>query len=103
MTLIYPTPINYGGLGLSSFAVGIIMSSLGFLIGFFSVALFPRAMARYSAVQVYRTCYAGYLINPILFPLMNFVALRRGVDAPVWIMITMQVLASTLSVQAFGE
>ncbi|KAF7985322.1 hypothetical protein HWV62_6511 [Athelia sp. TMB] len=103
VTLIYPTPVNYGGLGLSSFAVGIIMSSLGILIAFFSVALFPRAMARYSAVQVYRTCYAGYLINPILFPLMNLVALRRGVDATVWIMITMQVLASTLSVQAFGS
>ena len=103
VALIYPTPISYGGLGLSTFAVGIIMSCLGVLIGLSSVFIFPRAIARYGAVKLYRTCYAGYLINPILFPLMNFVARRRGVDAPVWIMIGMQVMTSTLSCQCFGE
>ncbi|KAF7985321.1 hypothetical protein HWV62_6509 [Athelia sp. TMB] len=50
VALIYPTPISYGGLGLSTFAVGIIMSCLGVLIGLSSVFVFPRAIARYGAL-----------------------------------------------------
>jgi len=101
--LMYPTPISYGGLGLSSFAVGAIMSVLGLMIGLFSVVVIPLAMTRYTATQVYRTCYAMFLVNPVLFPLMNMVARQRGVDTVVWVMIGLQVLTLTLCTQCFGS
>ncbi|KZP11428.1 MFS general substrate transporter [Athelia psychrophila] len=103
LTLMYPTKIEYGGLSLSSFAIGVIMSFVGVMIGVFSLVTYPWLMARYSAKQVYRTCYAGYLASPILFSLMNVIARRRGaVDAPVWILIGIQVVTGAVSIQAFG-
>ncbi|KZP22950.1 MFS general substrate transporter [Athelia psychrophila] len=103
LTLMYPTKIEYGGLSLSSFAIGVIMSFIGVMMGVSGLVMYPWLMARYSAKQVYRACYAGYLASPILFSLMNFIARRRGaVDAPVWVLIVIQTVTGAMSVQAFG-
>lgn len=104
LTLMYPTEIEYGGLGLSSYTIGVIMSFIGIMLGVSSLIIYPWLMARYSAKQVYRVCYAGYLASPILFSLMNFIARRRGaVDTPVWVLIGLQLLTGSVSVHAFGE
>ncbi|KZP22946.1 MFS general substrate transporter [Athelia psychrophila] len=103
LTLMYPTKIEYGGLSLSSFAIGVIMSFIGVIMGVSGFVIYPWLMTRYSAKQVYRACYAGYLASPILFSLMNFIARRRGVvDAPVWVLIGIQTVTGAMSVQAFG-
>ncbi|KZP04403.1 hypothetical protein FIBSPDRAFT_968162 [Athelia psychrophila] len=103
LTLMYPTEIEYGGLGLSSYTIGVIMSFIGIMLGVSSLIIYPWLMARYSAKQVYRVCYAGYLASPILFSLMNFIARRRGaVDTPVWVLIGLQLLTGSVSVHAFG-
>lgn len=104
LTLMYPTKIAYGGLGLSSFAIGVIMSIVGAMIALYGLSVYPWLMARYSAKQVYGACYAGYLASPILFSLMNFIAQRRGgVDAPVWILIGVEIVTGATSIQAYGE
>ncbi|KZP07582.1 MFS general substrate transporter [Athelia psychrophila] len=104
LTLTYPTPIEYGGLGLSSFAIGVIMSFVGLMIATSSLIIFPQLMARYTARQVYRACYAAYLACPIFLSLMNFIARKRGVvDAPVWVLIGTQLVTGAVSSQCFGE
>lgn len=103
ITLVYPTPIEYGGLGLSSFTIGVILSCIGVSIGLISTIAFPRAVRRYGALTVYRTSFFGYLVTPILWPLMGFVARRQGVGAPIWVLIGTQVATATLCCQCFGE
>lgn len=101
---MYPTPIAYGGLGLSSFAVGVIMSITGVLIGLSSLVVLPRVVERYGARRAYQTSFAVYLLNPILFTLMSIVArMRGGVDGLVWVLIGMQLLVGSVSCQCFGE
>lgn len=103
LTIMYPMPIEHGGLGLSSFAIGCILSATGLLVGLSSALLFPRAVARYGTTKVFQRAYLGYLITPCLYPLMNFLARRQGISVFVWILIAMQVLLTTLCCQCFGE
>lgn len=104
LTIMYPMPIEHGGLGLSSFAIGCILSAMGLLVGLSSALLFPWAVAQWGTTKVFQRSFLGYLITPCLYPLMNFLARRQGeVSALVWVLIAIQVLMTTLCCQCFGE
>ena len=104
MPLMYATSIPYGGLGLSSFTIGIIMSALGVIIGVSSAIFFPRLSRKFGIYSIYRTAMGSYLITVASFPVMNLLARRAGcVTGYVWAVMVVQLACSTLSVMSFGE
>jgi len=91
MPLVYATSIPYGGLGLSSFTIGIIMSVLGIIIGVPSAIFFPRLMKTVGIYRLYRIGFPCFLPIIASFPLMNAFAKRAGyVDWRVWVILTIQ-------------
>lgn len=101
--IMYPTPIKFGGLGLSTFAIGCIMSVIGVFIGLICIVFFPLLMRRYSAAQIYRGAYSFYLVDTLLFPLMNYLARRNGeLNGLVWVVIALQILCATIPLLSFS-
>ena len=53
MPLIYSTPIELGGLGLSPFSIGLIMGTWGFLDALVQINFLGKLVRRYGATRVY--------------------------------------------------
>jgi hypothetical protein len=101
---VYATSIPYGGLGLSSFAIGIIMTGLGIIIGFSSAFGFPMLLRKMGIYRLYRTALQGYLVILTSFPVMNLLAKRAGgVDGYVIAVLVVQLFCVTATVMTFSE
>jgi hypothetical protein len=104
MPLLYASPISYGGLGLPSFYIGIIMSISGFLLGLSSILLFPFLSRKLGLTRLYRVGFTGYLAVQALYALMNVLARRSGrVDGYVWAVLGLQLCFNQFSVMAFSR
>lgn len=104
LTLILPTPISSGGLGLSSRTIGFIMSSIGILVGITSLWLYPRAKKRWPTARIYKLAFVGYLVSPFVLMGMNIAAKTSGgIGGMVWALISVQVVLTTLTGQCFGK
>jgi hypothetical protein len=104
MPLVYATSIPYGGLGLSSFAIGIIMTALGIIIGFSSAFGFPMLLRKMGIYRLYRTALRGYLVIITSFPVMNLLAKRAGcVDGYVIAVLVVQLFCVTATAMTFSE
>jgi hypothetical protein len=104
LPLLYASPISYGGLGLSSFSIGIIMSISGLLLGLSSLLFFPLLSRKLGLTHLYRVGFAGFLIVQALYALMNVLARRSGrVDGFVWAVLALQLYFNQFSVMAFSR
>ena len=104
MPLVYATSIPYGGLGLSTFAIGIIMTTLGIIIGFSSAFGFPILLRKMGIYRLYRTALQGYLVIVASFPIMNLLAKRAGcVDGYVLAVLAVQLFCVIATVMTFSE
>jgi hypothetical protein len=104
LPLVYATSIPYGGLGLSSFTIGIIMSALGLIIGLSSAVVFPILSRKFGIYRLYRAALGCYLINIACFPAMNLLAKHAGhVNGYVWAILMVQLACTTMTVMSFGE
>jgi hypothetical protein len=103
LPLLYASPILYGGLGLSSFTIGIIMSISGILLGLSSILLFPYLSRKLGLTYLYRLGFAGFLAVQALYALMKVLAQKSGrVDGFVWAVLALQLFFNQLSVLAFS-
>lgn len=101
MPLVFATSIPFGGLGLDSFTIGIIMSTLGIIIGFVSALLFPFMSKRIGVYRLYKMSFRCYFVIVAAFPIMNLLARRaNGVDGPVWV--TIAILMSSYVVASMN-
>ena len=104
MPLVYATSIPYGGLGLDSFTIGIIMSALGITVGISSVVLFPMLLRRFGIYRLYRAAISCYPVTVGTYPLMNLLAKRAGrVDGYVWVVLVIQLCGTVASCMAFSK
>ena len=104
MPLVYATSIPYGGLGLSSFTIGIIMTALGMTIGISSAIFFPILLRNIGIYRLYRIALGCYFVNVVSYPTMNLLARRAGhVDGYVWTVIVIQLGCAVASVMTFSE
>ena len=91
LPLLYASLISYGGLGLSSFYTGIIMSISGLLLGLSSLLLFPFLSRKLGLTYLYRVGFSGSLVVQVLYTLMNVLVGRSGrVDRFVWAVLALQ-------------
>jgi len=104
LPLVYATSIPYGGLGLSSFTIGIIMSALGLIIGLSSAVFFPMLLRKFGVYRLYRTALGCYFITIASLPTMNLLAKHAGrVNGYVWAVLVVQLACTTMTVMSFGE
>lgn len=102
--LVYATSIPYGGLGLSSFTIGIIMSVLGIILGCASAIFFPKLLRTIGIYKLYTISFPCYLVIIAAFPFMNVLAKRAGhVDGRVWVVLVVQLSCYTLASMSWSE
>ncbi|KAG8975286.1 hypothetical protein FRC05_006229 [Tulasnella sp. 425] len=67
-------PIAKGGVGFSTFQIGIILSCVGMLSTFTNLVLFPPLQRRVGTVVVYRAAMCLQVVMVTLFPLVSKLA-----------------------------
>ncbi|KAJ7056720.1 major facilitator superfamily multidrug-resistance, DHA1 sub-family [Mycena amicta] len=93
--LVYATPIDKGGLGLSPLYIGRIMGTVGFLNIFTQTFLSGKFIRRYGPRAIFRTTFILLPIAFLAYPLLNHFARIAGrVDAAVIAVMALQLSAS---------
>ncbi|KAI0749873.1 major facilitator superfamily domain-containing protein [Daedaleopsis nitida] len=89
--LMYSTSISLGGLGFSSFTIGIVQGVAGFVGGVVQVFTFPWMHRKLGSKWLYTLSYATFFVVFALFPLLSFVTKRAGRAGPVtWALVVLQ-------------
>ncbi|TFK27809.1 MFS general substrate transporter [Coprinopsis marcescibilis] len=78
MPLIYSTPIEYGGLGMDPYTIGVILGCLGFANGVLQTMFLGPLIRRFGPSKVYITCFRAYLLAFCAFPAANLFARQAG-------------------------
>jgi hypothetical protein len=97
--LVYTTPAEQGGLGLSADEMSKIMARLGSYGTPGQLLLFPWLLQRYGAKKVYATCLACMVAFFALFPVLIVVKSRLGDSTA---LLSMHVTMSSLASVAYG-
>ncbi|EKM76100.1 hypothetical protein AGABI1DRAFT_102557 [Agaricus bisporus var. burnettii JB137-S8] len=95
MPLMYSTSIEYGGLGLNPYEIGVIMGIWGFLNVFVQMTVLGSVIRRFGASRVYQFSYSAFFIVFLTFPFSAYMARRQGgmgagVYASIFIQLTFQ-------------
>lgn len=104
--LFYSTPIEMGGLELSSRGVVICLSAFGVINSVLQALFFARIVGRFGPKFVIIT---GTLLFPVvmaLFPAINYLARARGLAPEVWALILAQLIITVgfeMSISAYPK
>ncbi|KAJ7284430.1 major facilitator superfamily multidrug-resistance, DHA1 sub-family [Mycena rebaudengoi] len=95
--LVYATPIEMGGLGMSPFQIGRIMGTCGFVNVFVQLFLAAKAIKRFGPHRIFTTTFCSLSLSFLAYPLLNFFARRAGgIDIFVITTIILQMSSSLL-------
>ncbi|KAI9446079.1 MFS general substrate transporter [Lactarius indigo] len=97
--LVWSTPIDFGGLGLSPASIGLWMAGYGCMNGISQLAFFPRAVRRFGLSRVFVLSVAACAVIYLMFPFENF-ALRHaagGSKTTAWVLVVLQLTSLTVS------
>lgn len=103
--LIWSTPIEFGGLGLSPALIGLWLSGYGFMNGISQLAFFPRAVRRFGLQRVFIVSVAACAVVYPMFPFENL-ALRHaagGSKMTVWVLVALQLFSLTVSRMGYSK
>ncbi|KAI0714439.1 MFS general substrate transporter [Cerioporus squamosus] len=101
--LMYSTSIALGGLGMSSFTIGVIQGVAGFIGGLIQVVTFPWMHSKLGSKLLYTLSFAMYLATLALFPLISLVTKRTGsVGVETWVLIVLQFAAYSATGMTWG-
>ncbi|KAJ6518192.1 major facilitator superfamily domain-containing protein [Mycena vitilis] len=101
--LVYATPIEMGGLGLSPLFIGRIFAAIGLLNLFTQVFISPKAIRRFGPRAVYITTFCGLSVTFATYPLLNLFARRAGkVDAAVVAVMLVHMSSSFVTLTTYG-
>ena len=104
--LVWSTPIELGGLGMSPASIGLWISVYGAASAVFQYALFPRVVARFGPRRVIMSGFASFSVTYVLFPLENLcIRHATGGDTwgTVWLLVVLQLLSISISDMAFSK
>lgn len=102
--LFYSTSIETGGLGLSPYHIGLIMSIWGFCNAFFQINVVGRLIRSYGGASVYKFGYICYLLSLLTFPLSAYLARGNGsVGFGAWIVISVQLFFQFFSYMSYSS
>jgi len=102
--LFYSTSIETGGLGLSPYHIGLIMSIWGFCNAFFQINMVGRLIRSYGGASVYKFGYICYLLSLLTFPLSACLARGNGsVGFGAWTVILIQLFFQFFSYMSYSS
>ena len=104
LPLMYSTSLSLGGLGFSTFTIGIILGAWGISNGLFSVIAFPRLLRTFGVKRLYIVSAASSFLCMAIFPVMGYLAKHaESVDAKIWPILIIQLALYILSYMGYGE
>jgi hypothetical protein len=96
MPLMWSTPIEFGGLGMSPVAIGLWMSVYGCMDGIVQFTIFPRVVEYFGLRRVFVTCIAFAAVLLALFPLESLVIRHAVRSQIVWPLICLQLVSFSI-------
>ncbi|KAG1735527.1 major facilitator superfamily domain-containing protein [Suillus lakei] len=100
--VFYATPIEMGGLGLDTPAIGIILAVLGILNGVFQVLFFVRLHDWLGGRNLYLFSVFSCFPMLALFPVISFTAKVQGLTYFVYLLVGLQLITFVISYSAYG-
>ncbi|KAG2121864.1 major facilitator superfamily domain-containing protein [Suillus clintonianus] len=100
--VFYATPIEMGGLGLDTPAIGIILAVLGILNGVLQVLFFVHLHDWLGGRNLYLFSVFSCFPMLALFPVISFTVKAQGLSCFVYLLVGLQLLAFVISYSAYG-
>ena len=102
--LVYSTSIPLGGLGFSSFTIGVVQGVAGCIGGVAQIFAFPWAHRKLGSKWLYTISYGLFFFVFALFPPLSLVTKRAGrVGAASWVLIVVQFVMYLGTYMTWGE
>ncbi|TBU55594.1 MFS general substrate transporter, partial [Dichomitus squalens] len=101
--LMYSTSIPLGGLGFTTFTIGLIQGVAGFVGGIVQVFTFPWMQRKLGSKWLYTLSYSMFVVVFALFPLISFLTKREGkVRSTTWVLVVLQFVAYVNTYMTWG-
>ncbi|EKM58463.1 uncharacterized protein PHACADRAFT_89967 [Phanerochaete carnosa HHB-10118-sp] len=100
--LFFSTPVELGGLGLSPAHIGIMLATLGMISGVFQGFLFAKLVHRFGQRFLFLLGMFMFGIVYLMFPVINYVAVRGGLSPLVWFLVVLQLGLSIACDMTYG-
>ncbi|EJF64508.1 MFS general substrate transporter [Dichomitus squalens LYAD-421 SS1] len=101
--LMYSTSIPLGGLGFTTFTIGLIQGVAGFVGGIVQVFSFPWMQRKLGSKWLYTLSYSMFVVVFALFPLISFLTKREGkVRSTTWVLVVLQFVAYVNTYMTWG-
>jgi uncharacterized membrane protein YjjP (DUF1212 family) len=101
--LVYSTPVEYGGLGMDPYFIGILMASLGFFTGLSTALFLGPILRRFGLVKLFQAGVCGFLVTFSALATGSMLAKRAGrIDIYVSFAIVLQIAASAFFAPCYG-
>jgi hypothetical protein len=103
--LVWSTSVELGGLSMSPASIGLWMAGCGLSNSIFQFVALPRLVGRFGPRSVFITSIFCFFPVYVMFPLENLAARHssRGTNLATVLLITLQLLAYSLSDMGFGK
>ena len=104
ISLVWSTPVEFGGLSMSPAAIGLWIGAFGFMCGIFQFVAVPRLVRRFGPRHVSIICTTLFFPTYILFS-FEILALRHsshGQNLVLWLLISLQLSAISFAQMGFG-
>ncbi|KAF8875778.1 major facilitator superfamily domain-containing protein [Infundibulicybe gibba] len=102
LPLFFAMPIHIGGLGFKPHTIGYVMGLYGVSNGVFQILFFPRIVQHFGERHTFLGGIVSFMPIFLLFPVMNSIAQRSGVNLVVWLIIVVLVFLMMFVEMAFG-
>ncbi|KAF9560743.1 MFS general substrate transporter [Agrocybe pediades] len=104
LPLMYSTPIEYGGLGLDPYHIGIALGAFGLVNAIVQVKTLGPVVRRFGPRRAYRVAYSFLLGIFAMYPILHFLVQRAGrVDGFVIAGIFVQLSFQVMIYMAYGS
>lgn len=101
--LVYSTPIEYGGLGMDTYLIGILMGSLGLFTGLSTAIFLGPVLRRFGPVRLFQAGVCAFLVTFSSLAMGSMLAKRAGrIDIYVSLAIVLQIAASAFFAPCYG-
>ncbi|KAM6489141.1 Major facilitator superfamily domain containing protein [Amanita muscaria] len=101
--LMWSTSIENGGLGFTSYTIGMIMGTYGVVNAVLQASFLGKIIRRFGPRKVHIFCFSSMLVSFSSFPVANFFARRaHGSDWRVWATVIVSLVAQSSRGGSYG-
>ena len=102
--LLWSTSLEHGGLGFSSYTIGLTLGIYGIVNVLFQITFLGKIVRRFSPRTVYIVSFWVFLVTLSCLPLEGYLARRAGaVDWKVWTVIVFHLVIDCMRFGAYGK